>query len=55
MARYIVSRTGYEISEEALKEIFDMHHIFSETEYENWIDEKIKSGVIRILPEKKGN
>lgn len=49
MKKYI-SQNGIEISEYALKEIFDMF-VFNENEYQDyeaWKSEKIEQGIIRV-------
>ncbi len=50
MKKYIVSSNGMEITEEALKEIYNLHSFvtFNERDYNAWKQSRIEQGVIKI-------
>ena len=45
MAMYIVARNGFELSEDGLKAIYELHTQL--VDYEDWKNEKIMNGVIK--------
>ena len=54
MEKYITTKNGMEVTEEALKSIFDMFVApHKEIEYNAWKQEKIESGIIKKVEERE--
>lgn len=49
--KYIIARSGVEISEDYLRELFDMTYfvIDGKKDYESWKNEKIENGLLRRI------
>ena len=51
MKKYRVLRSGKELTEEALQEIYSLHSFvtFNERDYNAWKQSKIEQGIIKVV------